>query len=141
MKVRKYRAAGGVVIDRDKMLLLDRPGRGEVRLPKGHVEAGESTETTALRETQEESGYLDLVVVADLGSRTVEFEYKGAHVIRDEHYYLMKLLSDRQGSQAKADAVQFEPIWLPLAEAVATLTFPAEQEVARKAIDAYRERA
>ena len=46
-----YVAAGGVIIHDGQMLLLDRPHRGEIRLPKGHVDPGESHDETALRET------------------------------------------------------------------------------------------
>ena len=41
MAERRYAAAGGVVVDGDRMLVLERPERNEVRLPKGHVEPGE----------------------------------------------------------------------------------------------------
>ena len=60
MKIRRYRSAGGVVIqqnvveglapERAYVLLLDRPGRDEIRLPKGHIDPGESAETAALPE-------------------------------------------------------------------------------------------
>jgi len=62
-----YVAAGGVVIHEGQVLLLDRPGRGEVRLPKGHVEPGEEPAEAALREVREEAGYADLAILADLG--------------------------------------------------------------------------
>ena len=133
-----YRAAGGVVIADGQMLLLDRPSRGEVRLPKGHIEAGEDPQTAAQREVTEESGYADLVVVAPLGSRTVEFDYGGRHITREEHYFLMALASDAQVRRSKKDAAQFFPIWKPLDEAIALLTFPAEQAVAQQAALVYR---
>ena len=41
MPKKRYLAAGGVVIHDGRMLVLDRPSRGEVRLPKGHIEGGE----------------------------------------------------------------------------------------------------
>jgi ADP-ribose pyrophosphatase YjhB (NUDIX family) len=40
-------------------MLLIRPSRDEVRLPKGHVEAGETLRAAALREVAEETGYDD----------------------------------------------------------------------------------
>jgi len=138
MPERTYRAAGGVVIRDGQILLLDRPSRGEVRLPKGHIEDGEDPQTAALREVTEESGYADLVVTAPLGSQTVEFDYAGNHVVREEHYFLMALRSDAQVRRSKKDAAQFFPIWKPIEEAVALLTYAAEREVAQGAARIYR---
>jgi 8-oxo-dGTP pyrophosphatase MutT (NUDIX family) len=133
-KVVRYSTAGGVVVQDSKMLLLDRPGRQEIRLPKGHIEDGETPEEAALRETSEETGYGDLQIVADLGSQTVEFDYHGEHVIREEYYFLMHLRSTRQISRTLEDERQFHPRWTPLAETVDALTFEAEKSVARRAL-------
>lgn len=138
MLERTYRAAGGVVIHQGWMLLLDRPSRGEVRLPKGHIEDGEDPQTAALREVTEESGYADLSVIAPLGSQTVEFDYDGGHVVREEHYFLMALASDAQARRSKKDAAQFSPVWQPVEEAIALLTFAAERAVAQRAALVYR---
>jgi 8-oxo-dGTP pyrophosphatase MutT (NUDIX family) len=140
MAEHRYTAAGGVVVDGARMMVLDRPERGEVRLPKGHVEAGEDLAATAVRETQEESGYADLDVVADLGEQIVEFDLLGDHVVRTEHYFLMDLRSPRRMKQPAKDAQQFKPRWVTFAEAAAQLTFPAEQEFARRAAAAHRQR-
>src|SRR5690349_21122258 len=98
-EIHRYSAAGGVVIHRGQMLLLDRPGRQEIRLPKGHIEPGETPEVTALREVTEESGYNDLKIVTALGSQVVEFDHQGRHVIRTEYYFLMNLVSDQQAAR------------------------------------------
>lgn len=134
-----YIAAGGVIIDDGQMLLLDRPTRGEIRLPKGHVDPGETHDETALRETTEESGYADLEILVDLGERLVEFEMDARRFRRIEHYYLMKIHSDHQEPRSPKDAKQFRPFWLPMAEAVKQLTYLAEREVALRAIAAYQE--
>lgn len=137
MKTRTYAAAGGVVIRHGQMLLLDRPSRGEVRLPKGHIEKGESPVETALREVGEEAGLGDLAVVADLGEQTVEFEYEGAPVRRTEFYYLMRMESDVEYARSAKDAKDFRPMWVDVEEAEELLTYAAEQAVARRAIAAY----
>jgi len=133
-KIKRYNTAGGVVIHDGKMLLLDRPGRREVRLPKGHIEAGETAEAAALRETAEESGYDDLAIVNDLGSQLVEFNYQDKHYVRNERYFLMHKLSDHQTLRTAEDAQQFQALWVQLHEAAERLTYEAEQQVARKAI-------
>lgn len=54
-------AAGGVVVDgAGRWLLIHRNGRWD--LPKGHLEAGESIETCAAREVEEETGVRGEVV-------------------------------------------------------------------------------
>ncbi len=137
MKTIRYKSAGGIVVQKDILdllppaetflLLLDRPSRAEVRLPKGHIDPGESAEEAALRETSEETGYGDLRILADLGRRTVEYDYKGAHYIRKERYFLMTLLSPRLVARPPKDAKQFHVVWEPLGCAGERLTFEAER--------------
>jgi 8-oxo-dGTP pyrophosphatase MutT (NUDIX family) len=133
MKSTRYSAAGGVIIHAGRMLLLDRPSRGEVRLPKGHIDPGETAEETALRETEEESGYADLEIVGDLGRHVVEFEYAGARVVRDEHYFLMRLRSHWQVERNAKDGAQFRVFWVAAQDAPGLLTYAAEQDVAARA--------
>ncbi len=131
-----YSAAGGVVFDGARLLLLDRPGRGEVRLPKGHIDPGETAAEAALRETTEESGYADLEIIHDLGRQVVEFDYKGRHVVRDERYYLMRLHSDFMLARDAKDAAQFHVLWVAPDAAPALLTYAAEQQVVQRALAA-----
>lgn len=138
--VHRYQSAGGVVIHQQQMLLLDRPRRQEVRLPKGHIDPGETPAVTALRETTEESGYCDLAIVADLGSQVVEFDRQGERYQRTEFYFLMKLVSEQQIARPVEDQKQFQIMWLPVEQAVMALTFEAEKRVARQAVEAYSQR-
>ncbi len=139
MKIRRYSAAGGVVIDRGDMLLLDRPTRDEVRLPKGHIELGEEAEDTALREVSEETGLAALEIVADLGERVVEFDYDGVHYRRSEHYFLMRITGEETLARSKKDEADFIPVWAPLAQAAARLTYAAERAVAEEAVKRYQD--
>jgi 8-oxo-dGTP pyrophosphatase MutT (NUDIX family) len=143
MQSKQYRAAGGVVLqqggvsglDRERIyvLLLDRPSRNEVRLPKGHVDEGESAQEAALRETVEESGYADLELLSDLGDQIVEYDYKGTHYIRTERYFLFRLRSLAQLPRSETDAKQFNVRWTPLDEATDQLTYTAEQQWVERA--------
>lgn len=137
MEIKRYRAAGGVVVQQGivpgldseevYVLVLDRPIRNEVRLPKGHIEAGESDEVAALRETVEEAGYVDLTVLADLGHQLVSYDYQETHYIREEHYFLMQLRSKAQHPQTEEDAAQFLVRWVHVDDAILQLTFDAEK--------------
>ncbi|MBI1293595.1 NUDIX domain-containing protein [bacterium] len=137
METKRYRAAGGVVVQQGivpgleskqiYVLVLDRPVRNEVRLPKGHIESGESDETAALRETVEEAGFVDLKVLADLGDQIVAYDHKDTHYIREERYFLMQLCSNAQRPQTEEDAAQFHVRWVCFADAILQLTFNAEK--------------
>lgn len=140
-----YQAAGGVVLDESgRVLLLERylpdeeGSRHEIRLPKGHIEAGETPEQAALREVCEESGFCHLEIVADLGQNTIEFPRLGGITQRHERYFLMRLLDPqrqppRPTSPDAAEAL-FQPLWaadLPAAEAL--LTYDSEKHFIRQA--------
>ena len=134
MEVVRYLAAGGVVVRDGQVLVLYRPGSGEVRLPKGHVEKGESAPEAALREVAEESGYDDLEIVADLGEQVVEFDYKDRHFVRRERYFLMRPRDPSCDKHSPAER-QFIPAWLSWEDALAKLTFPAERAWVRRAME------
>jgi len=139
MRSENYQAAGGVVVHNGRMLLLDRPKLGEVRLPKGHVEPGESPRQTALRETREETGYADLEIVSDLGAILNHFfiPREGREIVREEIFFLMRLHSDARAARSDHDAGQFSVMWVSLQDAPARLTFESEREFARRAIRAW----
>lgn len=138
LPIREYESAGGVVVGAagERVLTLLRPGRPgpdgrpEIRLPKGHVELGESREQAARREVAEEAGLPELEVVADLGHQTVEFDWDAAHVVRDESYFLMALPPHAATAQPEK---QFERLWLTWDEALDQLSFEAEREWVRRA--------
>jgi 8-oxo-dGTP pyrophosphatase MutT (NUDIX family) len=138
LEIVTYTAAGGVVTNAagDQILLLIRPSRDEVRLPKGHVESEESPTEAALREVAEESGYSDIEIIADLGEQLVTFPLNQQIVRRTEHYYLMQTLSAERVERPDKDAEQFFAVWVSWREAADHLTFEAEQvwiQRARKA--------
>ncbi|HEY52588.1 MAG TPA: NUDIX domain-containing protein [Caldilineae bacterium] len=144
-RVRKYKSAGGIVLnDAGQVLLLERhvtredTPNYEIRLPKGHIKKKETAEEAALREVGEESGYWGLEIVADLGKSKVEFEFRGQRIRRKERYFLMRLTDpvhgEPQPSSPDAEEALFEPLWADdLAQAEQLLTFEAEKEFVRRA--------
>jgi 8-oxo-dGTP pyrophosphatase MutT (NUDIX family) len=138
LPIREYTSAGGVVVKDGgrRVLVLLRPersgpdGRPEVRLPKGHIEPGESQQKAALREVDEEAGLRNLQILADLGHQTVEFDWQGYHYIRDESYFLMVAGANAQYDHPEK---QFQRQWLTWEEALGQLTFEAEREWVRRA--------
>ncbi|MDQ4077980.1 MAG: NUDIX domain-containing protein [Chloroflexota bacterium] len=147
MKQKYYESAGGVVLDaRGGVLLLERyvpreDGlRHEVRLPKGHIDSGETVEEAALREVCEESGYCEVEVLAPLGENTVEYEHRGELVTRKEHYFLMRLRRDKRRKPDVApnsEEALFEVRWASdLTEAENLLTYDGEKLFCRRAQEA-----
>jgi 8-oxo-dGTP pyrophosphatase MutT (NUDIX family) len=145
MKIREYRSAGGILVDdAGRVLLIERDVlrtgdcRHEVRLPKGHVEAGETDDEAALREVCEETGYCANEIVTDLGEALTEFTWEDTLVRRNEHYYLMRPLDPipcpPQFDSPTAEEARFRPRWVAsLAEAEDLLTYDSERDFVRRA--------
>jgi 8-oxo-dGTP pyrophosphatase MutT (NUDIX family) len=139
MKTRFYTAAGSIVVRGGQALLLYKHRQDEYVLPKGHVEPGESLEQTALRETQEETGYARLRVLTNLGTLQARFVYHERLTVRDETYFLMLLLDETRVvptdyDDALHDAENFRHYWVPLEAAAERLTFEPAKTFAARAV-------
>ena len=146
MKTREYRSAGGILVDdAGRVLLIERDVlrtgdcRHEIRLPKGHVEAGETDAEAALREVCEETGYCTTEIVTDLGEAVTEFTWEDTQVRRNEHYYLMRPVDLTPGpphfDSPTAEEARFRPRWAAsLAEAEDLLTYDSERDFVRRAL-------
>lgn len=90
-------------------------------LPKGHVERGETPEQTAIREVSEETGLGDLEVQEPLD--TIDWFFReGPDLIHKYcHFYLMETATARTVPQT--DEGITECVWLPLQDALGTLTY------------------
>ncbi len=143
METQHHETAGGVVVDAaGRLLVIERDvvrgGRmvHEVRLPKGHIDPGESPEAAAMREVGEESGYWDVAIVADLGEATSTFCHAGRRHIRRERYFLMRLTNPKRGAPAftpGSEEVLFRPAWRDPQAAERSMTYPSEQDFVRRA--------
>ena len=138
MKARYYVAAGGIVLRDGQLLLLHKHRQDEYVLPKGHVEVGETLEQTAVRETQEETGYAHLRVLSNLGTLQAKFVYQERLTTRDETYFLMLLLDEARVApsdydDAHHDAETFHLLWVPVEAAAARLTFEPARTLAARA--------
>ncbi len=129
-----YESAGGFVVRDGLMLLVRKLDTPEVRMPKGHVEAGESYEAAARREVTEETGYAGVRILASLGKQSAEFDRYGRWTRRNEYAYLMTLESEAIVPRSASDTQRFEPVWIPVQDVPALLTFATEKEFARRAL-------
>jgi len=149
VETKEYRAAGGIVQDEDgRVLLIERlvmrDGElvHEVRLPKGHVEAGETDVQAALREVCEETGYCGITITRDLGEGNTEFTWSDneVHIRRTEHYYLMRLADpqrdDPHFDSSHSEEALYRPRWVAdLAVAEKALSFESERRFVRRAMN------
>ena len=139
----RYEAGGGVVIHAGRALVLERRN-GEVRLPKGHREPGETLAACALREVREEAGLAAPAVVARLGTLENRFAFRGERHARRETWFLLAVADptigayrcDRTGDEREDAARQWVPAWRPLAAAARALTYEAERLALRWAVAA-----
>ena len=118
--------ASGALIGR-----LDRRGRLRWSLPKGHVEAGETTEQAAIREVAEETG-IDGRITARLGSVDYTFTVEGRRVHKRVHHFLMVAVG---GELSDADIEVTEVAWVPLDQLDGRLAYAGERRLARRATE------
>jgi 8-oxo-dGTP pyrophosphatase MutT (NUDIX family) len=137
--VRRETSAGGVVVSRRQgrdevcLILREYNGRRAWCLPKGHVERGEETQATAVREVREETG-----VVADilqpLGAISYTFTPPGApsRCAKMVHFFLMRAGGAEPSAPYDATEV-LEVRWMPIEEALRRLAYASERQLLRKA--------
>lgn len=129
-------SAGGVIYrrrkDRVEVALIHNGKRWG--LPKGHVEAGERVEETALREVREETG-LSGKLERKLGQ--ISYSYRGksrqGDPIRIAKRVTFFLLEYLDGEVHGHDYEVEEARWFPLGEACAKVSFASEQKMIRRA--------
>ncbi|MGI8921775.1 MAG: NUDIX hydrolase [Solirubrobacteraceae bacterium] len=132
-------SAGGVVV-RDGEVVVIVPTRraadGErvLGLPKGHLSAAESAPQAAQRELLEETGIRG-ELVGELGDVSYSYQRKRKRIPKRVRFYLFAY---REGSTEDHDHEVEEARWMPLEQAVEELTYPAEREIVRRAMERSR---
>jgi 8-oxo-dGTP pyrophosphatase MutT (NUDIX family) len=94
--LRKEKSAGGVVFrkeDEEIQILLIQDRFGKITLPKGHQEAGETIEQTAIREIEEETGVIgEIVTKIDTISYIFTHSEHGK-IEKEVTYYVVKTIT------------------------------------------------
>lgn len=107
-------AAGGLVINSDRILLIKRFGFWD--LPKGKLEIGEEPSSCALREVQEECGLSnELKIVKEMRSSYHVYEYENKSILKKTIWFQMSSsFSEKLIPQLEEDIVECR--WVPIEE-------------------------
>jgi len=98
-------------------------------LPKGTPHPGETTEETALREVNEETG-LEVEIIGPAGSIAYTFVQSATRIHKTVHYFVMRATG---GDLARHDHEFDEVRWVGLAEIPHLLTFETERALVARA--------
>ena len=111
---------------------LNRAGRLEWCLPKGHVEPGETLVETAVREVEEETGILGRALVT-LGTIDYWFSTPSHRIHKMVHHYLLEALGGEITIEKDPDHEAIDARWFRLERVHEQLTFPNERRIAQMA--------
>lgn len=122
-------AAGVVALrgdhERREVLIVHRPHRSDWSLPKGKVEPGEHLITTAVRECDEETGYL-----VNLGVPLPQLRYTALGQPKVVSYW-SATIRDSEGFSPNDEIDEVR--WLPVEQARHQLTYPHDSEIVQQA--------
>ena len=113
---------------------VNRAGRLEWCLPKGHLEGEETPVEAAVREIAEETGIVG-DPVRPLGTIDYWFTAEGRRIHKTVHHFLLRATGGRLGVEGDPDAEAVEAAWVPAPELERRLAFPNERRIARAAGD------
>jgi 8-oxo-dGTP pyrophosphatase MutT (NUDIX family) len=142
MKYGKEISAGGVLYRPAgkgyEVALIQPKGKAVNALPKGLIDMDENPEAAALREVREETGMLG-EPEASLGSINYYYYSKerDTRFFKEVYFFLLRYLSGRDKDH---DWEVEEVRWLPIEEAMRSLSFEGERVVMRRALDIFKER-
>ncbi|WP_051619872.1 NUDIX hydrolase [Haematomicrobium sanguinis] len=128
-------SAGGVIVDRSTggtrvaiIARLNRGGRVEWCLPKGHPEGEETHQEAAVREVEEETGIQGNIVTM-LGSIDYWFSVSGHRIHKTVHHFLLEATGGELTIENDPDHEAIDVAWVPIAELAGRLTFPNERRI------------
>lgn len=136
-RVARQVSSGGVIVRSSRgntqVCLIARRADGKLvwGLPKGHVEAGEEPQATAVREVREETGLLG-EPLCKLGSIAYWFTVKQERrrYAKTVHFYFLRYL---EGHTCAHDDEVEEAAWCSIGEALKRISYKNERRILLKA--------
>ena len=102
---------------------------------KGHVETGEEAVETVTRETEEETGIIDLKFLSGFNERiSYSYERDGRFIKKEVGF----LLAKTETESVNLSYEHFDYVWLSLSNAIEKATFQTSKQLLRKADKAVR---
>jgi 8-oxo-dGTP diphosphatase len=123
----EIRAAGGVVIDGDRVVVVHRARHDDWSLPKGKLDEGEAWDAAALREVEEECG-----LRCELEDELPATHYEVGGTPKTVRWWRMRVLEDL-GPEARDGEVD-ELRWATRDEATALLSYALDRETLSSAM-------
>jgi 8-oxo-dGTP pyrophosphatase MutT (NUDIX family) len=134
-RIEREVSAGGVVFRRTEdgvtRFLLIRDSYRHWGLPKGHLEDGETPAAAASRETFEETGLADLRLHGPIRIIDWHFRFRGRRIHKYCHFFLFE--SPAAEAVPQVDEGITACRWLPLDEALGTLSYDNARGVLKRA--------
>lgn len=129
-------SAGGVIVNFDDRNLpvaiiarINRGGRLEWCLPKGHPEGHETRAQAAAREIEEETG-ISGDVITSLGSIDYWFNISGRRVHKTVHHFLFAATGGSLTTENDPDHEAVDVAWVNIDDLGRKLSFPNERRIA-----------
>lgn len=123
------KSAGGVVImqqDQEWLVLLMKVGNYRM-FPKGNIEDGESFIETAEREIEEETGVKNLHYVMPLPDVNYQIK-RTVRMDKTVHFFLFLSFTPQELKPQTQEHID-EVFWLPLEEAISTISYPESYKI------------
>jgi 8-oxo-dGTP pyrophosphatase MutT (NUDIX family) len=123
-------AAGGIVQKDNQLLFMRRMGKWD--LPKGKIEAGEDTETAAVREIEEECN-VKAKIIHKLGETWHTYTANRQNILKCTHWYQFVCLEDKDMKPQREEGIDSIE-WInatQVQEKVMADTYPSIREVYR----------
>jgi 8-oxo-dGTP pyrophosphatase MutT (NUDIX family) len=123
--MKKEKSCGAIIIENGKTLLVQE-AEGHWGFPKGHVEANETEEETAIREVKEETN-LDVKIQKDK-------RYEISYIVNDDSKKTVILFGAKKigGTESRQEEEINQIKWCSFDEALEIITYDNVKEVFRE---------
>ena len=128
-KIIKHYSAGGYVVYKKKILLIENKDTQSVGIPKGTIKKNEDKLTTATREIFEETGCSNLRLIKKLPSDSWSYKIPGKSIIKKTVYeFLFETTNDIISTDHQEENENLIPFWVDLKDADKIVTFPGTKK-------------